>query len=163
MSVTFSLYRIRDDVDYINSPYSNGDVRTPENTEEYYKGKYTDNNKHDMIDISYVKSMCYKGKKLARGAKRAIKPIKNLKYKLCKTTRGYAYKYVTVDEVLYRQGWFLKKKFFNRELTFVFCNSKKQMQRFFNEYIDRSTERGKECEKAFMDAFQPGMIFECAF
>lgn len=163
MSVTFHLYKVRDDIDYIKSPYENREARTIDNYDTYYEHSFSDGDSHGILDISYFKSASRKHHKLARSAKRLIKPIKNLNYKLCSTKRGYAYKYVTVDEILYRQGWFLKKKFFEKDMTVVFCNSKEQMQRFFNKYIDRNTARGRECEKAFIDAFEPGMIFECAF
>lgn len=160
MSVTFHLYRVRDDVDYLGSPYDNKEERTDKNDDSYYVPRYSDGIIHTIIDYGYAKAMCTK-----RDMHRMLKPIRDLNYKLFDNKQLGTVKYVVVDEVLYRQGWFLKKKFFDRKTTVIWCNSKEQMARFFDEYIDYNSKdkRGRECVRVFLNAYEPGMLFECAF
>ena len=81
------------------------------------------------------------------------------------TNGKQSHKYIPVDVVQYAQGWFLKKKFFNKEITHSFCITKKQMENFFKQYIDFNSydDRGKEAVDRFLNTWEDGMIFECAW
>ena len=112
------------------------------------------------IDVTHLRA-CFK---YARGWRRLAKRLKNLNTKTFKNSR-YTQKYIPVDEVQYAQGWFFKKKFFNKEITYVLCTTKKQMENFFKQYIDYNSHdtRAKEAVERFINAWEDGMLFECSF
>ena len=121
---------------------------------------WSDSQSHDKIDISHLNA-CFKH---ARGWRRLRKRIEGCPIKTFQNKR-YTQRYIPVDEVEYAQGWFFKKKFFKKEITTVFCTTKKQMENFFNQYIDynNADDRGKEAVCRFLNSWKDGMIFECAW
>ena len=128
--------------------------------EEQEKKAWSDGVKHDKFDINYIKSL-FDGSK--KSWKRTYKKLKKFKFKRFKDIDGTTHKYLSTGEVLYRQGWFLKKPFFKRDVYTVICVTKEQMNKFFSKYLDTSEERGLEAYKAFNDAWQDGYIFECSW
>lgn len=122
---------------------------------------WSDGKEHDKLDISHLKA-CFKH---TRGWKRLASRFEDMPIKTFKSARGIQ-RYIPVDEVQYAQGWFFKKRFFNKEITFVFCTTKEQMENFFKQYVDfnhPSDDRGKEAVNRFINAWEDGMIFECAW
>lgn len=183
MSVTFHLYRIRDDVDFlgnledkvkwnikndenlvkIEKEHGYRDDLTVEELSEFNRKtkakSFSDGNIHEIFDKTYIKAI-FKGK---RGLSRLLKRLEKLNFKTFCNKNGYTYKYIVLDEVLYRQGWFLKKRFFKKEITWCICTTKEQMISFFNQYINYtgSDTRGREAVEAFTNAWETGVIFEC--
>lgn len=68
-------------------------------------------------------------------------------------------------QILWRQGWFFKSRFFNRKDTSFYGVNSKQVRNFMNKYIDVFSHdpRGLEAYNAVMKTYKDGMIFECAF
>ena len=122
---------------------------------------WSDNHRHDKIDITLLRA-CFKD---CRGWKRLVKHFDGFPIKTFNNGRTIQ-KYIPVDRVEYAQGWFFKKRFFNKKMTRVFCTTKKQMENFFKQYIDfndKHDTRGREAVDRFLNAWEDGMIFECAF
>lgn len=185
MSVTFHLYKIRDDVEFLGNladkvkwGIKNDEALTKLETEHGFKGDFTsdeledwenrmieasfsDGKKHDIFDKNCIKQI-FKG---TRGLNRLLNRLDGLNFKRLENENGYIYNYIVVDEIVYRQGWFLKKKFFNKEITACICTTKKQMENFFKQYIDYNSNdtRGKEAAEAFLNAWEPGMLFKCVW
>lgn len=172
------LYKINNDVDYVgsisdkvkgdkkvqNKVYDNYGYRDDFTPKEYMqwlndieKLAYSDKQNHSLLDITYIKT-AFKGK---RGLNKLMKRLSDFKFKTYESPSGYTYRYLVVDEVLYRQGWFLDKKFFKKDITLAVCTTKEQMKHFFDQYMDYSDDTGKEVVEAFMNAWEPGMIFKC--
>lgn len=117
---------------------------------------------HNTLDLTYMKSL-FKINNW-RGSSRILKKLK--KFLVQQFCNGhYIRNFIVVEEVAYAQGWFFKKQFFNRKMTWNFCTTKHEMEKFFKKYIDYfgKDTRGKESVQRFMDAWEDGMIFECAF
>lgn len=163
MSVTFNLYKVNNDVDYTGdifdfikpSDWASGasdDILKKHGEPEYLESKdeeafqkyiedynnwqneiessaWSDGNKHEMIDITHLKQV--NGE--CRGFNRLCRKLKTLPYK--KFNNGFNTKlYIPVDSVYYAQGWFLRKRFFNKEITYNVCTSIKEVRAFFKKY-----------------------------
>lgn len=185
MSATLHLYKVLDNVDFKGTIYDNvkGAFKNEDTLLEVekqhgyredftfdelqdWKDKinrlaYSDGNSHEILDICEIKRM-FSG---CRGLRRVLKGVQGLNFKKYTNLDSNTYKYVVTDEVLYRQGWFLTKRFFRKEITYYICNTKEQMINFFDHYIDYKSHdtRGKEAVEAFKTAWEPGMIFVCAW
>lgn len=177
MSAIFALYKISP-ADYLGSSFElkteeaiYADVRRrlnlPEGTDvEAYlrtgmpsleRKEWSDDAPHVFLDVSKCKSM-FKGH---RGWRRIQERLDTLPYK-----RYKEHKYLGLDMVEYSQGWFLKKRFFRKETTFVYCTTKKQMEDFFKQYMDYSGEHywgAKYTVDKFLASWQDGMVFECCW
>lgn len=182
MSATFHLYKVVDGVDFLGSRY---DVATkkereerdlmlrqdPENftDDDFYEVKYSDGKEHEYFDLTYYKALSKEWK--PNTLFKQIKPLFNFPFTRLHTTWGWDYKAIVVDEVLYRQGWFLTKKWFKKNLTLFITTDKEKMIKFLKNNLDFSYRyRGDdkycpadECLRAFSEAFEDGMIFECSF
>lgn len=185
MSVALHLYKIRDDIEYKGIledkvKWTANDMRALEEIEKSYGYRgdfsweelinwkeslyphiFSDGKKHEVIDLTYFKEI-YKGK---RGLSGLLKKFQNFNIRTFTNANSYTYKYLVLDEVVYRQGWFLKRRFFHKNINTVICLTKKEMVNFFNKYIDYNSRdtRGKEAVDTFLDNWKPGMIFECSW
>lgn len=119
---------------------------------------WSDKKEHYFFDFTYYNSFW----RNSRGWKYLYKRLNCFDFKIFNNGHKIC-KYLTLDRVLYYQGWFLKKRFFKKEVTFVYCVTKKQMVDFFNRYIDFTEENGRMCVKEFLDAWEDGMLFECSW
>ncbi|WP_286077670.1 hypothetical protein [Thomasclavelia cocleata] len=182
MSATFHLYKVVDGVDFLGSKY---DISTKEEREkrelilrtesenllddDFYETKYSDGKKHEYFDLTYYKALSRQWK--PNTLSKQIRPLFDLPFTRIHTTWGWDYKAIVVDEILYRQGWFLTKKWFNKNLTLFITTDKEKMIKFLKNNLDFSYRyRGDEkyypayeCLDAFSNAFEDGMIFECSF
>lgn len=68
-------------------------------------------------------------------------------------------------QILWRQGWFFKARFFDRRDTSFYGVNTKQVRNFLNKYIDVFSHdpRGLEAYNAVMKTYKDGMLFECVF
>lgn len=120
---------------------------------------WSDGVEHEFYDITHRK-MCYKGVRGWRRIRNRLEKFNHRQFKK-KDTRNY----LVLDIVEYAQGWFFKKRFFKKEITYVVCTTKREMENFFRQYVDfngRDT-RGREAVNRFMASWEDGMIFECAW
>ena len=129
--------------------------------EEQESNKWSDGKEHYYFDWTHI-VRCYSK---CRGWKRLSNRMSELKFKNFDYPGIGTTKYLCLDEVQYAQGWFFKKPFFNKEITLVFCTTKHQMECFFKQYIDYQShdDRGAEAVERFLNAWEDGMIFECAW
>ena len=70
---------------------------------------------------------------------------------------------LALDTVEYAQGWFFKKKFFNKEVTTVFCTTKKELQNFITQYVQCKNNEEREIINRFLNSWEDGMLFECSW
>lgn len=129
---------------------------------EMQKKAWSDGIIHNTLDLTYMKSLFEVNH--WRGCGRILEKLK--KFPMQQFYNGhYTRNFIVVEEVAYAQGWFFKNRFFNRKMTWNFCTTKHEMEEFFKKYIDYfgKDTRGKESVQRFMDAWEDGMIFECAF
>lgn len=181
MSICFSLYKVLPNVDFLGSEYdlaskeilekNNALFKSIESTSEeinnsiddFYMEKFSDGLKHKYLDLTNW----YSGPKSKKNRnKRELRRIYNtFNVKSLITARGWVYKYLTVDEILYRQGWFLKKRFFKKYHTIYMATTKEQMKNWFDKYLDvnRKDKKGIECYNAFMNSWEDGCIFYVGF
>ena len=129
--------------------------------EEQESKQWSDNKEHHFFNWTEI-GWC---NRMHRGWRRMRNRMSNIKFKVFEHPRLGKQKYLCVDEVEYAQGWFFKKSFFNKEMTWVICTTKHQMECFFKQYIDyqNTDTRGAEAVKRFLNAWEDGMIFECAW
>lgn len=176
MSVTFSLYKVSE-AEYLGSVFeaktteerdneirrrlnlpADSDIEaTLQNACELVKAEWSDGAYHRMLDIA-DKHWMWKGE---RGWRRMDKRLKTLPTQVYK-----GHKYVALDKVEYSQGWFLKKRFFKKRITTVYCVTKKQMMDFFKQYLDYSGDDclvAKDVMERFERAWKDGMLFECSW
>ena len=182
MSVVMYLSKPLYDIDYLGSKYdfaTNEDLKRIDELkfkcdmsekeekewEEMFKNKYSDNEKHSYIDISWFYWVASTSKS-NKAAIRYAKKLERLGYKVFTPKHSNAMKYITTNEILYRQGWFFKNNFFNKGATMYVATTKREMIWFFRKYVDfnnKRDNRAKEAYNAFMNAWEDGMIFICSF
>lgn len=179
MSVTFHLYELDKEVKCLGSPYSHStkkereyreshlETMTDEEFNHFYADKFVKNGEivegWDTISISTLKelSKLYKRNRLYR---KYVYELRNLGSSYYDTFYGYREEVLPVKKVLYRQGWFVSKKFLNKECSWYFATTKEGVERFFKLYLDtKSDKRGYEARDAFLSAWKDGMLFEAAF
>lgn len=117
---------------------------------------------HDTLDLTYMKSL-FKVNHW-RGCNRILKKLRQ--FPIHQFSNGhYTRNFIVVDEMAYAQGWFFKNNFFKRKMTWNICTTKHEMEEFFKKYIDYlgKDTRGEESVQKFLDSWENGMIFECAF
>lgn len=179
MSVTFHLYELDKDVKCLGSPYSHSTKEEREAREKNLK-KLSEEERHrfytnqfvkngievegwNILSVSDLKALSkqFKRNKLYR---KYIQKLKNLGTSYYDTFYGYHEEVLSVKEVLYRQGWFVSRKFLNKECSFYFATTREELERFFHLYLDISHDkRGHEAKEAFLSAWKDGMLFEVSF
>lgn len=179
MSATFHLYELDREIKCLGSPYSHSTKEEREARENqltnlseeersnFYKDRFVKNGINvdgwDTISISTLKelSKVYKRNRLYR---KYIYKLRNLGSSYYDTFYGYREEVLPVKEILYRQGWFVSKKFLNKECSWYFTTTKEGVERFFKLYLDtKNDKRGYEAREAFLSAWKDGMLFEAAF
>lgn len=129
--------------------------------DEQERKKWSDGQEHEYLDWTHI-VRCYSK---YRGWRRIRNRMSMIQFKTFNYPRIGTTEYLCVDEVQYAQGWFFKKSFFSKEITLVFCTTKTQMENFFRRYIDYNSHdaRGAEVVERFLNAWEDGMLFECAW
>lgn len=193
MSVTFHLYKPENNIKYLGNYLDKCSYEqindknylynleislgAPENNnpnyeklihtfyEEQDKICWSDYKKHEMFNLTNFKYYSMKKNKISRSWKRNRHKLKNLNYQEYTNSRGETIHYIPVKEIAYRQGWFLKKRFFKKENTFVIATTKKDMMNFFKQYINYNSKdnRAKETVDFFNNHWCDGYIFLCIF
>ena len=162
MSVTMCLYKVID-VKYVGNRLNHiyEEEISDLSDEEYEKidsiPEWEDGIKHDMIDLTWLKLLC----KLNNGKLCTLKHLNKFNQYIFKDNYC-TYKYIPVDEICYWQGWNLKKRFFNKKITTVFCVTRKQMVLFMRRYL-KPSEWNMFKEKFINNMVEGEMIFECSW
>lgn len=173
MSVCFFLYKIYDIKDSLS------DIPYPVCLNEYGSYNFTDGKSHELIDLTYNHILCKRLDKF-KSVHKFIETItkghlpRTYYYSLedfeygevrfykekpsRKFNRG---KYLCADIEVYKQGWYLKPRFFKKKFPFYYCSTKNNMEKFLDRYLDYRRPEAVECKKAFMDAWKDGMLFSC--
>lgn len=180
MSVTFHLYKPCDNIHYLGRKYdfatkdeknkmnkllqnySNTTNEDDEWIDDFLKDRYSDNQKHEIIDVTWYKRI-YKLSSKYKGYYSLYKKLQSFNQDTIFTTLGLVNKYIVVDEIVYRQGWFLKNKFLKKGTTIFIATNKKEMKLFFKKYLDVKDKKGIEAYKTFTDKWEDGMIFMVAW
>ena len=149
MIVTFHLYKPRPNIHYLGSKYDFATKEEMKKLKDYTKNypreltkeeatlwddffadRYSDgqiqneefknSNKteHKVIDLTWYKQMS-KCSSMNKGFYRLYKKLEKFNTDIITHSYGITSKYIVVDEILYRQGWFLKKNFFNLFQCFI--------------------------------------------
>lgn len=195
MSVTFHLYKVRPDVHYLGTKYDLSNKEERKNIDklekeeilngfendmvrEYRADRFSDGQikyyglfddskpeDHSVIDVTWF-NIIARMSSHNKGYRRLVKKLKKFSFDIVNHYYGYTNKYIVVDEILYRQGWFLRKKFFNKECTHYIATTKEEMICFFRKYLIED-ERGKETFNSFLKEWDKNcsneLIFEVAF
>lgn len=119
---------------------------------------WSDGKKHQLFKLDTKKGYL----RSCRGGRRMLNRLSKFSHQHF-SNEYYRFNYLVLDEVVYRQGWFLKKRFFRRKFWTVYGTTKEEVERFFNKYLKPNDEVGKEARDAFLNAWEDGMLFECAF
>ena len=116
----------------------------------------------DLIVIPHTNCL---PRSMKRGANRQRRKLKKFLNLPSKTEYGITNRIIVVEHIAYRQGWFLKTRFFKKPYTTVVCTTKSEMESFFKKYIDYKNKdtRGKECVDLFRSKWEDGMIFICSW
>ena len=179
MSVTFHLYKLCDNIHYLGRKYdfATKDEKKRFNhlyylasiskedddwVDDFIKERYSDNLNHNYIEVTCFKKLSKMGSRY-KGYYRLYRKLQNFNMDIISSTYGVTYKFIVVDKVVYRQGWFLKKKFFKKGTTCFIATNKKEMQNFFNKYLDFKDKRGIETYNTFLNKWEDGMIFEVSW
>ncbi len=177
MSATFHLYEIDKEVHFKGSKYysSTKEERdtihnlSREDFDDFLKKIFEKNGEivegWDYIDVTYLRQFTkispFKRCKLFS---KYIKKLRTLGTDRIPTFMGEL-EALPVKEVLYRQGWFVSKKFLNKTCTWYYATTKKELEHFFDLYLDvkGDDKRGLEAKNAFLSAWKDRMLFEAAF
>lgn len=177
MSATFHLYELDKEVHYKGSKYSfstKEERKKIENmdydrSENWFKPVYEKNGEivegWDYVSITDLKQLA----KLPslRRCKRYSKYVKKLRaFGTDKIQTFYReLEVLPVKQVLYRQGWFVTKKFLNKNCSIYYATTREELKRFFDMYLDvkGKDKRGIEAKEAFLSAWKDGMLFEASF
>lgn len=102
---------------------------------------------------------------MKRGANRQRRKLEKFPHEPCEASYGITDNLIYVKDIAYRQGWFLKNRFFKKPYTTVVCTTRSEMESFFKKYIDYKNKdtRGKECVDLFRSKWEDGMIFICSW
>lgn len=164
MSVCLSIIKVLPNVKYLGTDYEKLSKSERKNItelpDELFIEKFSDNQAHSVIDLTLAKNISFNC-----GKNRYWKKIKkmNLPYNSVRFEEGFTYHAVTVDVIGYRQGWFLKKRFFHKNCTLYMTNKKSEMIGFMKKYFDFTNEKAIECYQTFIQIFEDGMLFQCAY
>lgn len=144
----------------IDEKYSEDELEVKYN--EVFNRKWPDNKEHSVIEFFKTSEL---NKKCGRQWKRKRRKLEKFKHFYIPTSHGITYQAIAADLIAYRQGWFLKKRFFKKPLTEIICTTKSEMETFFKKYVDYKGEdkRGREFVETFRSAWKDGMIFVCSW
>ena len=162
MSVCLYINKIIPNVEYIGTKYEKLNKEERKNIidlpDEIFIEKFSDGKEHGYFNLTMAKSISKNC-----GKNRYWKKINkmNLPYNTITTTYGLTYHVTVVDKVVYRQGWFLKNRFFNKKCTMYMTNKKSEMISFMKQYFDFTDDRAKECYNTFIEKMEDGMLFSC--
>ena len=152
------LYKINENIEYIETTEKPTIVGF--NIEEllisYFSTKklcWSDKEGHEYFSYSKLKNRYRK----LREWRILEKHFSRLPFK----TRENGEKYLAVNHIKYVDGYFLKKRFYNKRIPYVICTTKKEMENFFRRYIDYSTDSGQLYTKSFLKAWQENSFFVC--
>lgn len=180
MIVNISLFRVRDDVDFVGDvmegvsnldwnetlkKYGFREDMTTKEMDKFFekmdKMKWSDNESHYMIDKAWINCMYKK----ERGTKRLIDRIDKFNLKTFNTGKGWTYRYIAADPVIIRQTQGIKPRFFKKKITLVYCTTRNEVESFFRNYVDTSTKAGKEIVDTIRKEWKEneGMILEVAW
>lgn len=178
MSVTFHLYQVAHGVTYKGKPYEFFDKKRrnevihdlSDEADKYFEDVYEGvPGLHDFLNLSNYMDISKSCKKNGLGKK--IKEIEKTFPVQTINAKTGAYKGICVDKQVYRQGWFLKKRFFKKACTIYVATTKEEMNGFFKKYLDYSYRYcndsdfvpARETFNIFNQYWEDGMIFVCAF
>ena len=177
MSVTFILYQpinLRCEPSLYEKLNSKEYKKLIQELESKYCGNELDEKIDEIFERSWPNGKIYScidftnnsglSSKCGRAWKRERNKLEKFNYFYLTTYRGIV-KTIAADQILYRQGWFLKKRFFKKPLTEIVCTSKSELEYFFKKYIDlkNKDKRGLEVIEEFRKAWKDGMIFVCSW
>lgn len=177
MSVTFHLYELDKEVHYKGSKYcvSTKDERKKidemdyDKSEDFFKSIYEKNGTvvdgWDYVSLTNLKQLSkLPSMRRCKLFNKYVKKLRQFGTDKVQTFYGEI-EVLPVKEVLYRQGWFLKNKFLDKNCTFFYGTTKEEVRRFFDTYLDvkGNDNRGLEAKEAFLSAWKDGMLFETAF
>ena len=128
---------------------------------------FSDNKKHDIICFGSIRSFFKSASgKMAREWHRVHKKLFELdckyNFKRLITKNNKCVDYLVVTNAAYAQGWCLKKRFFKRRNWYFIYDTKEEMNRFFDRYLDDS-ELARNIRKQFNDTWKQNMLFVCSF
>lgn len=173
MSVTLTLYKPNQDIEFLGcgwmkysskewkklcEEWINNNCANAPSDEELFGNRWSDGGVHYYINVTERKSYL----KNYRGGRRYLKRLFRIKSKTFEH-KYYPFQYIPVDIVQYRQGWFLKNRFFKKKFWTIYCTTRKELESFFNKYINFREEWGEETVNTFLNSWEDGMIFECSF
>ena len=141
MSATLHIYRVIDDVKELVFEH---DTEFPQLGTDFLIGfKDSAGNTYSFEDTNYT----YDFYPTNDGRNKRIRKItdnliKNntLKYKSFDTVVG-TLKIMVLEEVFYRQGWFLSKEFFDLSYTSVLIDNMEDLKRLFDKYFNMQDKR----------------------
>ena len=162
MSVVITIQQPLKNVQYLGCEYDRMSKEEKENTilpDSVFEDQYSDQKEHNYFELTSLKSISKNCKK-----NRFWKKIERMQlpYHVFETDY-YTSHIVVTDTIKYRQGWFLKKRFFKKACTMYMTNKRSEMISFMKKYFDFRGERAVECYKTFVEVFEDGMIFECSW
>lgn len=172
MSVTFHLYQPRLDLEFLGCgwmKYSNpqwkhlceywrmNPDKSPDN-KWLFGGTWNDGQEHYYLNLTEERRNLL----LYRSGKRQLKHLEKAGCKHFKNEHC-EFDYLTVDEIAYGQGWFLKQRFFNLDCTLVYRSSLLGMMSFFHRYVNLKDRGGKEVYDDFIKKWKDGLLFCCDF
>lgn len=161
MSVCLSICKVVPNVKYDGTVFEKLPKEDRKDIEslpdEMFEEKFSDGNVHQILDLTTCKSIS-----MTNGKNRYWKKLRKMELPHNQVhTATYTYNAVVLDQITYRQGWFLKNRFFKKKVTMYCTNKKTEMIAFMKRYFDFTDHEAVECYQTFVNVFQYGMLFSC--
>ena len=141
MSATLHIYRVVDDVQELI--FEHDEEFSQLGTEFLIGFKDSSGKEYKFEDSNYTYDF-YPGNdgrnKRIRKTTDDLIDKNTLKYKIFNTAIG-TIKIMVLEEVFYRQGWFLSKEFFNLSYTEVLIDNMADLKRLFDKYFNMQDKR----------------------
>lgn len=163
MSKSESLYK-KDYEEIINIIHNSDSLDLDELDSFLSDNTFSDGKNHKYECISFWKELSKYNKRT-----RLRKKIERIETEVfCKVlnptnTIFQPYKYFVFDEVYYRQGWFMKNRFYKKPITQYFGLNKSEMIGFLRKYMDFKEKKNVEIFNELVSIYEEGMIFICSF
>ena len=119
---------------------------------------FSDGKNHELVELDAKKAYL----RQFRGGTRMLNRLQKFQSRHFEVPY-YRFNYLVLDQVEYRQGWFLKKRFFQKKFWTIYCTTRKELEEFFKRYVNLNDEWGREARDAFLNAWEDGMLFACLF